>query len=220
MDGLDAANSAQMVHRKRRMFRAPPDTRAVYDRNAEAYDKARSRTLFEARWLIRFGDALPRGGSVLDLGCGAGEPIAAWLIAEGFRYTGVDFSEPMLDIARARWPDKDWRSADMRSLDLGQRFDGIIAWNSFFHLSEDEQRATLPRLAAHLAPAGLLLITVGPQAGETTGIVATEPVYHASLSPAAYAALLEENGLRLTAFIAEDPSCQNHTVLMAQKTGD
>lgn len=198
----------------------PEDTQTVYDGNAAEYDRQRSRTLFEARWLTRFGDSLPKGGSVLDLGCGAGQPIAAWLIAEGFQYTGADFSVPMLDIARTRWPDEIWRQADMRTLDLGTAFDGIIAWNSFFHLTEDEQRQTLPRLANHLTPGGRLLVTVGPNQGETTGTVAGKTVFHASLSPAEYATLLEANGLRLTAFMAEDPNCQNHTVLMAVKSGD
>ena len=196
---------------------APGDIHDVYERQAQAFDKARSRSFFEARWLTRFGDALPRGGKVLDLGCGAGQPIAAWLIAEGFKLTGVDFSDAMLAIARTRWPDGDWRATDMRALDLGETFDGIIAWNSFFHLTPDEQRSTLPRLAKHLAPGGCLLVTVGPEAGEVTGTVGGETVYHASLSTAEYATLLEKYGLTMTAFIAEDTSCENHSVLMAKK---
>lgn len=195
----------------------PNNTQDVYDRKAEAYDRSRSRSFFEARWLTRFGDALPRGSRVLDLGCGAGEPVAAWLIAEGFQLTGTDFSESMLTIARSRWPDGDWRTADMRTLAFPELFDGIIAWNSFFHLTPDEQRHTLPRMADHLAPGGRLLVTVGPEAGEASGEVDGETVYHASLSPAEYASLLEQNGLLLTAFAAEDPGCENHTILMAKK---
>ena len=108
------------------MTQADPDqTRAVYEAQAAAYDAQRSRSLFEARWLARFAACLPEGGRVLDLGCGAGEPIARWFMAEGFTLTGVDFAGAMLDIARQRWPEGDWRQADMRSLDLGERFDLI-----------------------------------------------------------------------------------------------
>ncbi len=195
----------------------PESTREVYDRQAEAYDRERSHAFFEARWLTRFSDALPRGGRVLDLGCGTGKPIAAWLMGEGFQLTGVDFSEGMLSIARRTWPDGDWRVSDMRTLDLPERFDGIIAWDSFYHLTMDEQRTSLPRLASHLAPEGRLMVTVGPVKGEVTGSVGGETVYHASLSPGEYARLLEDNGLTLTAFVAEDPGCDNHTVLMARK---
>ena len=195
----------------------PDATRAVYDRQAVAYDAQRSRALFEARWLARFTSGLPAGGRVLDLGCGAGEPIARWFIAEGFRVTGIDFSEPMLALARARWPDGDWRLGDMRDFDLSDRFDGIIAWNSFFHLTAEEQQVCIARMARHLSRKGVLMLTVGPDAGVAPGTVGDEPVYNASLSPAAYAACLEDNGLRLTGFLAEDPETQAHTVLMAHK---
>lgn len=195
----------------------PDGIQAVYERQAAAYDAKRSRALFEARWLARFTAGLPDGARVLDLGCGAGEPIARWFIAEGFNVTGVDFAVPMLDIARQRWPDGDWRQADMRHLDLGETFDGIVAWDSFFHLRPDEQRTCIARMARHLAPGGSLLMTVGPEAGEASGTVGGEAVYHASLSPAGYATCLEDHGLRLTGFLAEDPDTNKHSVLMARK---
>lgn len=190
-------------------------TQAVYERNAESYDARRSRALFEARWLRRFAGAMPEGGRVLDLGCGSGRPIAGWLIGEGFRLTGADFSEPMLQLARARWPNGDWRLSDMRTLDLPDRFDGIIGWDSFFHLTPDEQRACLPRLARHLNPGGVLMVTVGSIEGEVTGFVGEDPVYHASLSVAEYATLLDGCGMRMTAYLAEDPDCDYHSVMMA-----
>ncbi|MEL7100282.1 MAG: class I SAM-dependent methyltransferase [Pseudomonadota bacterium] len=195
----------------------PEDIKGVYDRQAAVYDAHRARALFEARWLARFTAALPAGGHVLDLGCGAGEPIARWFMAEGFRVTGIDFSPAMLAIARSRWPEGDWREADMRSFEAPERFDGIIAWNSFFHLPGTDQPACIARMARHLAPGGALMLTVGPDAGPVDGTVGDEPVFHDSLSPAAYATCLEEHGLRLTGFLAEDPETRAHSVLMARK---
>ena len=198
--------------------RADPEaTRAVYERQAAAYDAQRSRALFEARWLARFAASVPPGGRVLDLGCGAGEPIARWFLAEGFAVTGVDFAHAMLEIARTRWPGGDWRQGDMRAFDLGERFDGIVAWDSFFHLTPEEQRVSIGHMARHLVPGGTLMMTVGHIAGEVTGHVGGELVYHASLSPAGYAVCLEENGLRLTGFLAEDPETDRHSVLMARR---
>ena len=195
----------------------PEATQSVYDGVAAQYDAERSRALFEARWLARFTAGMPEGGHLLDLGCGTGAPIAQWFRAEGFRVTGVDFSQAMLDIAASRWPDGDWRRMDMRALDLPERFDGLIAWNSFFHLTPDEQRDCLPVMSRHLKPGGSLMVTVGDAEGETSGTVADRKVYHASLSPAEYVAILQRNGLRLTGFLVEDPDCASHTVLMARK---
>lgn len=196
----------------------PNDTHGVYERQAALYDAQRSKALFEARWLARFTAALPAGGQVLDLGCGTGEPIARWFMAEGFDVTGVDFSNAMLDMAKKRWPDGDWRTGDLRSFELAERFDGIVAWDSFFHLTADDQTACIARMARHLNPGGTLMLTVGPDVGEASGTVGGETVYHASLSPAGYATCLEDNGLRLTGFLAEDPETNRHTVLMARKT--
>lgn len=196
----------------------PRDTRAIYDRQAEAYDAGRSRTLFEAGWLTRFAQRLPTGGHVLDLGCGTGDPIARWFIERHFGLTGVDFAPAMLDIARRRWPEGDWRQADMRDFDLADRFDGIIAWDSLFHLMASEQLNALSRMARHLKPGGQLLLTVGPGPGEAVGHVGGEPVYHASLSLATYATCLEDSGMTLTDFLSEDPDAARHTVLMARKT--
>ena len=198
----------------------PDTTRAVYDRQAQVFDARRGRDLFEEGWLRRFADLLPKGARVLDLGCGTGEPIAAWLIQQGFRVTGTDFSAQMLALAQKRWPEGDWRLADMRALDLEGQFDGILGWNSFFHLTPQEQRACLPRLAHSLRPNGALMLTVGTSEGAVTGTVGDEQVYHASLSPAEYATLLEAHGLHLRAYVAEDKTCNGHSVLLARRGPD
>lgn len=190
--------------------------RETYDAVAAGWDRRRSRTLFERRWLDRLLALAPEGSPILDLGCGAGEPIAAYLLAQGRRVVGVDFAPTMLALARARLPDARWIEADMRALDLDERFGGLVAWDSLFHLTREEQRAAIPRLARHLAPGGALLFTSGPDDGEAVGTVEGETVFHASLSPAEYARRLEEAGLIARAFLAEDPDCARHSVWLAQ----
>ncbi|MDP1627781.1 trans-aconitate 2-methyltransferase [Parvibaculum sp.] len=192
-------------------------TKAVYEAHAAAWDRERSRVLFEKPWLDRllaFGVA---GDCVLDVGCGAGEPVAGYLVARGRRVYGVDFSAPMIGMARARFPGERWMLGDMRALDLGETFAGVVAWDSFFHLTAEEQRATLPRLCAHVAPGGALLATVGPAEGEAIGAVDGAAVYHASLSIAEYERLLNAAGMRLVAFTPDDPDCAGHSVLLAAR---
>lgn len=193
----------------------PEDTRAVYERNARGFDKHRGRLLIERPWLERFLAIVPEGEPVLDLGCGAGEPIARYLIASGRELWGADFSEPMLAMARERFPEATWVHADMRELDLGRTFGGIVGWDSFFHLTREEQRAVIPLLARHLSPGGALLLTVGPADGEVAGTVEGDPVYHASLAPEEYRRLMDEAGLAIVDFVPEDPTCDYHSVLLA-----
>ena len=108
----------------------------------------------------------------------------------------------------------------MRNLDLGERFAGIIAWDSFFHLTKDQQEALIPRFSRHLLPRVALLLTVGPDEGEVLGRVGSEPVYHASLSPTAYAERLRDECLSIACFVPDDPDCGGHSVLLALAGAD
>lgn len=193
-------------------------THAVYERNAIRFDRERSKSLFERAWIDRFLSRIPTSGHVLDVGCGSGRPIADYIIQQGVRLTGVDFSKAMLEIATARHPAGDWRVADMRTLHLPERFDGIIAWDSFFHLTPAEQRSTLPRIAKHLKSGGVFLTTAGPTEGEGIGRVGDDPVYHSSLSPDGYSEVCSSCGLTLIDFQAEDPTCDYHSVVLAKRT--
>ena len=138
------------------MRRAPPDHQAIYNRNAGYFADRRRGSVMERGWISRFAEALPPGGEVLDLGCGCGLPNAAALLDRGLRVTGLDFSDRLLAIAEQELPQGRWLQGDMRRLNLGQSFDGILGWHSFFHLTEAEQRALLPRIAAHLKPGAVV----------------------------------------------------------------
>ena len=189
---------------------------ALYERHARAYDAERSRNLMERAWLDRFCALLPPGGAVLDIGCGPGEPIARHLIETGYAVTGVDSSPAMIALCKARFPQRSWHVADMRSLALRQCFNGVLAWNSFFHLTQDDQRRMFPVFRAHAAPKAALMFTSGPRAGAALGAYQGEPLYHASLHPEEYRGLLAANDFNVVSYVPEDPSCGWHTIWLAQ----
>lgn len=192
----------------------------LYQRHAATYDGLRGKTLFERAWLARFREMLAPGAAILDIGCGTAEPIARHLIEAGHAVTGVDSAPAMIAQCRARFPASDWHVADMRRLALGRRFDGLIAWDSFFHLTQSDQRAMFPVFAGHAVPGAALMFTSGPSDGEAIGTFEGEPLYHASLDPAEYRALLAENGFSLVAHVAEDVSCRGHTIWLARRDGE
>lgn len=201
-------------------------TRAVYDAKARAYDAARSQSLVEKPWLDRFLALVPEGGSVLDLGCGMGEPIGAYILAQRRRLTGLDFAPALLAMARARLPAGAWIEGDIRTLDLGRAFDGVLSWDGFFHLTQDEQRAAPPRIAAHVRAGGPLLLTVGPRECVSSGQVAIQEdeaeaadhaVAHASLSIEEYRTRLAACGIEVLDFVAQDPACGGRSVILARK---
>jgi SAM-dependent methyltransferase len=180
----------------------------LYRRHGLAWAAERAAEPFvEAGWLARFVALLPTGGSVLDIGCGSGAPIAGQLSNAGFAVTGLDSSAPLLSRARAGLPGATWVEGDMRRMALGRRFDGLLAWDSLFHLARDDQRAMFPRFAAHAADAAVLMFTSGPAEGEAIGALAGEPLFHASLDPREYRALLAAAGFGVVDHVAEDAAC-------------
>jgi cyclopropane fatty-acyl-phospholipid synthase-like methyltransferase len=187
----------------------------LYERHAELFDRERSRALQERDWLDLFLQLVPAGGTVLDVGCGMGEPIARYLIERGVRVIGIDSSPSMIALCSARFPEGEWLVGDMRQLNLGRQFDGIVAWDSFFHLGADEQRAMFPRFAAHAKTGAPLMFTSGTSAGEAIGTFGGEPLYHASLDSAEYEQLLTGNGFHVRAHTVADPACGGHTVWLA-----
>lgn len=194
---------------------------ALYDRHAAAFDRARDRSLAERTWLDRFSAAAGPGGTVLDLGCGSGAPLAEDLLARGHAVTGVDAAPAMIGLCRARFPAArrpaaTWHVADMRALALRERFAGVLAWNSFFHLTPDDQRAMFGVFAAHAAPDAALMFTGGPAAGEALGSFEGETLYHASLDAAVYRTLLTDHGFDVLHHAVADPACGGHAVWLAR----
>jgi SAM-dependent methyltransferase len=190
----------------------------LYQRHAVAWSRDRGEHPGEQRWLDRFLDLVSVGRrTVLDIGCGAGVPIAGYLIEKGCRTTGVDSSSAMIGMCARRFPAHDWLVADMRNLELGRTFGGILAWDSLFHLTAEDQRRMFPIFGRHAAPGAVLMFTSGPAAGERVGEYRGEPLYHASLGGDEYRALLGDSGFEVVDHVVEDPECGMHTVWLARQ---
>jgi trans-aconitate methyltransferase len=160
---------------------------------------------------------LPEHARILDLGCGSGEPIARYLIERGHSVTGIDSSPSLIGLCRARFPAETWIVADMRTLSLGRRFDGILAWDSFFHLCRGDQRRMFPVFRSHAASGAALMFTSGPDDGEAIGTFMGEPLYHASLDSAEYRKLLRRTSFGVVWHAVEDPACGAHTIWLARQ---
>jgi SAM-dependent methyltransferase len=190
----------------------------LYNRHANAWACARLREahLRERGWLEKFCGLICAGGSVLDIGCATGEPMATYLVKHGYSVTGVDSSRAMIELFRERLPDQEALVAEMRTLSLKRVFPGILAWDSFFHLNHDDQRRMFPIFRAHAAPRAALMFTSGPGHGEAIGQLEGEPLYHASLDPTEYKQLLDSHRFDVVATVPEDQSCGGRTVWLAQ----
>lgn len=94
---------------------------------------------------------------VLDAGCGTGR-TAIELAQRGIEIVGVDLDAVMLQQARAKAPQIDWRLGDLSVIALDKSFDLIVmAGNVMIYLTPGTEAATVANMARHLKPGGLLV---------------------------------------------------------------
>jgi SAM-dependent methyltransferase len=191
----------------------------VYQRHGAAWARLRSDQLVEKPWLDRFCALLPAGAALLDIGCGSGLPIAGELIRRGFDVTGVDGTPTMLTQFKINLPGVEAHLADMRQLALDRRFPGLLAWDSFFHLSPQDQRGMFPRFQAHAAAGTALMFTSGDVEGDAIGELEGDPLYHGSLDAEEYRDLLDKAGFAVMAHAVRDPTCGFRTIWLARQRG-
>jgi len=199
------------------MSGSPDQTIKLYERYAREWDADRnSVTWNEKVWYDRFVALLKDGANVLDLGCGSGIPVAQYLVQHKLHVTGVDTSPTMISLCRERFPEQEWIVADMRSVSLPRRFDGILGWDSYFFLEPDSQRRMFDVFAAHAGPRCILMFNTGPQHGEAIGSYRGEALYHASLAPQEYRSLLDRIGFEVLEHAVEDPNAGRRTVWLTR----
>jgi 2-polyprenyl-3-methyl-5-hydroxy-6-metoxy-1,4-benzoquinol methylase len=193
----------------------------LYRRHAAQWDANRQDSPWNDRvWHETFIRELAQGSHVLDLGCGGGEPVARFLVDHGMRVTGVDTSPALIALARERLPEQEWIIADMRHLALHRRFAGVLAWDSYFHLAHEAQRAMFAVFDAHASDDAVLMFNTGPAHGEATSTFAFkgEHLYHASLAPTEYQVLLARSNFEVIRHVANDAQSGGRTAWLCRRT--
>lgn len=190
---------------------------SLYERSASAFESMRPVDLSEKKWLDLFTSYLPARGHILDIGCGNGSPIAEYFLSKGFNVTGIDSSPSMIARCRDKFPHATWIVADMRELDLDKTFDGILAWDSFFHLCHSDQRKMFALFSSNAKPGTALMFNAGPEEGEAFGQLQGETLAHSSLSPHEYASLMQEYSFQIVRHVVEDEQCNGRTIWLAVK---
>jgi SAM-dependent methyltransferase len=133
-----------------------------YDRIADAYLERYARSAVRDHWLGELIMLLPKAARVLDLGCGAGIPVARELAAGGFSVVGVDGSTRQIELARINVPAAKFLLADMTNVQFPPAsFDAICAFYSITHVPRNEHAALLQKIGTWLKPRGVLVASFG-----------------------------------------------------------
>lgn len=100
----------------------------------------------------------PHARTLLDVACGTGAHLE--IMRRQYTVEGVDISPEMLEVARSRLPGVPLRVADMRTLNLGTKFDVVMClFSAIGYLTEPgEMQTAIRRMADHVAPGGVLIV--------------------------------------------------------------
>lgn len=172
--------------------------RTAYNRCAMDY--ARQRRTTPGAELRFITEHLTPGSTILDVGCGAGIPVAQHL-AKTFSLTGIDISASMIALARKNVPAAKFVIADVVKSEFPAcSFDAIVSFYAIFHIPRQEHLNLFRQFAQWLRPGGLLLFTVaskddGP--GYTEDDFFGGTMYWSNFGPSTYREFLTETGFRI-----------------------
>lgn len=194
----------------------PPDPSSGWEAVADRFASLRSEIGSDV--VRRWAAQLPPGGSVVDIGCGTGWPVARILADAGLAVSGIDPSPTLLAAFHKTLPDAPTACEPVQASGFfGRTFDGAVAIGVLFLLLEADQRTAITRIATALRPGGRLLFSA-PRTpcrwhDTLTGRLSV------SLSEAGYRALLADAGMTLVDMAADaggndyfdaivDPTCR------------
>jgi len=176
----------------------------MMDRNAESYNKIttqwsenRNKSPLN-KCVVDFAEKIKPNGKVLDIGCGTGYPIAKYLSEKGFSVTGIDISENMIGEAlRLEFPNTEFILCDFFDYQPMEKFDGVIAFDSFFHFPKQKQAEIYPRVSKWMNNGAYFLFTHGKSENELIDSIYGEVFYYSSLNIDDVHKLLSESGFAI-----------------------
>jgi ubiquinone/menaquinone biosynthesis C-methylase UbiE len=187
-----------------------------YDKIAEEYQADR-HGFDHVKELEEFASLLPKNAKVLDVGCGAGVPVAKFLVDSGFEVVGVDFSENMLRLARKNMPQTTFIRKDMTKLDFADNsFDGLTAFYSIIHVPREKHSLLFKSFNRILKPNGIMLACMGPDEWEATEDYYGTKMFWSQYSPEKSLRLVKDTGFEVIFDKVLERGKERHYWIMAR----
>ncbi len=148
MTEVKATNTKTMDERNRQFYERP-ETVAEYAQESQLWP--------EERFIFDLYSEFIVNRRVLDIGCGGGRTTGA-LLERTPHYVGLDYSEPMVQLCRRRWPAAEFIHGDASALHMfgANEFDFVLfSFNGIDSMSHEKRLAVLREVYRVLKPGGV-----------------------------------------------------------------
>lgn len=188
--------------------------------NKIAADYAADRGTFGSqKYLTKLRQKLPRGATVLDVGCGDGVPVDRELLAKGFEVVGIDISPVQVARAQKNCPGGEFIVRDMQDLRAGEyQVQAVVSFYAIFHTPRGGHAEILDKFASYLPRGGWLLVTMGDTEWEGTTVFHGAPMWCSQYGAKKNCELVEKAGFRVALNEIDGRGGERHQVIMAQKS--
>lgn len=185
-----------------------------YDKVALKYARLEADSEWpRMQWLRKMLIKLKPGASILDLGCGSGDP-ADIEIAKKHKVTGVDVSLAQIELARQYVPAGHFHHGDAGTIDFPPTtFEAVVSFYTIEHIPRQEHGALLQRIHRWLRPGGFFLLST--EADDVEGVVGqwlSVPMYFSSYDAETLKLMVIEQGFEIVETASESQIEQGHEI--------
>lgn len=143
--------------------RSESPTARFYEEHADDYIRETVHVDMQS-WYEPFLRRIPKGGRILDAGCGSGRDSKAFL-DRGYSVLSIDASQKMVEAATTLTGQQAIRTA-FQDISFSEEFDGIWACASLLHVPLIELPDVFTRLASALRISGIFYASFKEGQGE------------------------------------------------------
>lgn len=189
----------------------------AYDAMHDEYQLQRN-TLRTQKYVTKLLKLLAKQSSILDIGCGSGDPVVGQLIDAGHLVTGIDISSKQIAVARKHFPTANFLIKDMLLLKPHEyRVDALVSFYALFHVPRKKHQEMLKLWSTYLPRNGFLLLSMGDSDFEGFHDLCGERVWSSHFGPATNRELLRVAGFSIDFEEMDTSGNERHQIILAHK---
>jgi len=191
-----------------------------YNKIAKRYMEARDQYTND-RYLTMLNNLLKPGSAILDMGCGAGKPVAKFFIYKGHNVIGIDISEKQIKLARRSAPRGRYAVKDISALQKEEyKVDAVISFYTILHIPRETHQELFDKINSFLPEGGLALVTMASSEWEGTEDFYGVEMYFSHYGPDRNKTIIERAGFEVLLDEIDTSGGERHQVVLARKLSD